>query len=163
VAVGKIYAKSETGCCPKFDPKPWDGKLVKWKGKLFLKDRVASFFHIPLNFGKVMTRNMAAIAAAGAIAKTPLLLCDESSLWGSDLFIAVGKPVPGKSMEKISGTFLTKVFSGSFGEMGKWIKEMNQFVKSKGRQCKTLYFWYTLCPKCAKHYGQNYVVLVARV
>ena len=26
-----------------------------------------------------------------------------------------------------------------------------------------LYFFYTTCPKCAKYYGKNYVVLVAQV
>jgi hypothetical protein len=130
---------------------------------LFLKDRVTSFFHIPLNFGKVMARDMDAIAAAGALAKQPLMLCDESSLWGSDVYIAVAKPVPGRQMQKISGTFLTKVFCGPFSKMGVWAKEMKKFVESRGKQCKKLYFWYTMCPACAKHYGQNYVVLVAQV
>jgi hypothetical protein len=53
----KLYKDSETGCCPRFDPKPWDKKQVTWKDKLFLKDHVRSFFHIPLNFGSVMKKN----------------------------------------------------------------------------------------------------------
>jgi hypothetical protein len=28
---------------------------------------------------------------------------------------------------------------------------------------ETLYFFYMTCPKCAKHYGKNYVVAVAKV
>lgn len=47
----KLY-DSETGCCPRFDTEPWDEKEVMFEDKLFVKDRVRSFFHIPLNFGK---------------------------------------------------------------------------------------------------------------
>jgi NMD protein affecting ribosome stability and mRNA decay len=40
---------------------------------------------------------------------------------------------------------------------------MEAFVKAKGRQLDTTYFFYTTCPRCAKHYGKNYVVGVAKV
>ena len=76
----KLYADSETGCCPRFNPEPWDQKEVTWQDKLFLKDRVKSFCHIPLNFGKVMVRDMEAITKADALAPEPLLLSDENSL-----------------------------------------------------------------------------------
>jgi len=159
----KLYDKSETGCCPRFDPKPWDGKEVTWKNELFLKDHVRSFFHIPLNFGKVMVRDMEKIQKAGALAPKPLMLSDEKSLWGSDLYIGVSKEVPGAEMTKISGTFLTKVFEGPYKNAGEWANEMKAFVKSKGKEMKKLYFFYTSCPKCAKAYGKNYVVLVAQI
>ena len=58
VVMDKLYENSETGCCPRFDPEPWDEKEVTFDDKLFVKDHVTSFFHIPLNFGKVMVRNM---------------------------------------------------------------------------------------------------------
>ncbi|HUV82805.1 MAG TPA: hydrolase, partial [archaeon] len=50
--------QSETGCCPRFNPETWDGKEITFEDKLFLRDHVRSIFHIPLNFGKVMTRSM---------------------------------------------------------------------------------------------------------
>ncbi len=53
----KLYEQSETGCCPRFNPGPWDQKEVTFQDKLFVKDRVHSFFHIPLNFGRVMVRS----------------------------------------------------------------------------------------------------------
>ena len=159
----KLYEESETGCCPRFDSKLWDEKEVTWKGKLFLKDHVRSFFHIPLNFGKVMVRDMEKITEADALAPKPLMLSDEKSLWGSDIYIEVSKEVPGAEMEKISGTFLTKVFEGPYKNAGKWAKEMKTFVKSKGKEIKKLYFFYTTCPRCAKAYGKNYVVLVAQI
>lgn len=159
----KLYEKSETGCCPKFDPKPWEDKEIKWKDKLFIKDRVLSIFHIPLNFGQVVVKNMEKIQKAEALVEKPLMLSDENSLFGSDVYIAVTKDVPDSEMVKISGTFLSKVFEGSFQKMGKWIEEMKTFVESKNKEMKKMYFFYTTCPACAKHYGKNYVVILAKV
>jgi len=161
--VQKIYADSETGCCKRFNPKPWDKKVITFKNKLFLKDHVRSLFHIPLNFGRVMARDMEKIAAAGALAKEPLMLSDECSLFGSDLYIAVGKNVPGAKMVRLSGRFLSKVFEGPFSSMGKWIQEMDAYAKRKGVKPKKTYFFYTTCPACAKVYGKNYTVLLAQI
>ena len=161
--MNKLYEKSETGCCLRFNPEPWDGKEITFQDKLFLKDRVKSIFHIPLNFGKVMVKNMERIQKAGALAPEPLMLSDENSLWGSDIYIAVTKDVPGAEMKKISGIFLSKVFDGPFSNAGKWAKEMQEFVKSRGKKMKKMYFFYTTCPKCAKFYGKNYTVILAEI
>jgi hypothetical protein len=155
--------KSETGCCPRFDSKPWDNKTITWKQKAFIKDRVRSILHIPLNFGQVMVRSMALIEKAGAQAPVQIVLCDENSLWGADVYIAVTKPVPGAEMTTLSGTFLSKVFEGQYKEIRTWITTMQTYVKGKGKTVKKLYFFYTTCPKCAKAYGKNYVVLLAQV
>jgi len=159
----KLYENSETGCCPRFDPGPWDEKEVTFDNKLFVKDHVRSFFHIPLNFGKVMVRNMEKIQKAGALPPEPLMLSDEKSLWGADIYIAVAKEVPDADMEGISGTFLTKVFEGPYKDAGKWAKAMTEYVKTKARQMKKMYFFYTTCPKCAEYYGKNYTVIFAEV
>ena len=159
----RLYENSETGCCPRFNPEPWDGKEIVFKGKLFLKDHYRSFLHIPLGFGKLMVKNMELIKNSNALTPEPLMLCDEKSMWGADCYIAVNKPVPGAKMEKISGRFLSKAFEGNYKEMGNWIKEMQAYVKSKGKEAKKLLFFYTTCPACAKHYGKNYVVILAAV
>ena len=159
----KLYEDSETGCCLRFDPEPWDEKEVTFEDKLFVKDHVTSFFHIPLNFGKVMIRNMEKIQKAEALAPEPLLLSDEKSLWGADVYIAVSKDVPDSEMVRISGTFLTKVFEGPYKNAGKWAGEMTDYVAAKAKQMQKMYFFYTTCPKCAKVYGKNYVVLLAQV
>jgi hypothetical protein len=152
-----------TECCPRFDPDPWDDKLVSWENKRFLQDRVLSFFHVPLNFAAVMRRSMAAIEAAGAITDEVVVLSDENSLWGADVYVAISKDIPGARTTTLSGTFLSKVFEGPYREMRSWIGEMKSFVKSKGNAIQKLYFFYTTCPKCAKKYGKNYVVILARV
>lgn len=160
--MAKTYVK-DTGCCKRFNPKLWDKKTLVLKNRMFLKDRVKSFFHIPLDMDKVMLRSMELIEKADAKAKVPFMLFDECSLWGSDVYIEVSKNVPKAKMVKISGTFLTKVYEGNYNEMGKWIKDMKEYVKSKGKEMKKLYFFYTMCPACAKAYGQNYTVLVSQI
>lgn len=158
----KLY-DSETGCCKKFDPTPWDEKEVTFNDKLFIKDHVINCFYIPLNFGKKMKVNVEKIMKAEAQPEEPLLLSDQCSMWGSDIFIHTTKDVPGAEMVKISGTFLTKVFEGRYKEIKNWIKEMDEYVKAQGKEQKKLYFFYTTCPSCAKHYGENYTVLLAEV
>jgi hypothetical protein len=70
-------------------------------------------------------------------------------------------------MAEISGTFLTKVFEGPFRDaprwIAKWIANMKRYVAAKNRTLERLYFGYTTCPKCAKAYGKNYVVMFAKV
>ena len=111
-------------CCPRFDPEPWDGQELHWQDKRFVKDRVTSFLRIPLNFGAVMKRSAARIEAAEAESESVIVLSDENSLWGADVYIAVAKDVPGADMASISGTFVCKVFEGPYQNMRKWIVEM---------------------------------------
>ena len=150
-------------CCPRFDPDPWDEAAITWERKRFVKDRVISFFHIPLNYGAVMTRAIKAIEAAGARSESMIVLTDENSLWGADVYVEATKDVPGASMASISGTFLSKVFEGPYRCMRNWILEMKGFVSTKGKTLNKMYFFYTTCPKCAKKYGKNYVVILAQV
>ena len=152
-----------TGCCEPFNPEPWQDKEITWQDKIFIKDHVTSFFHIPLNMGKKIIKNMKLIEQAEAKAPYQLMLTDEKSLWGADIYIDVSKEVPGAQMTTLSGTFLTKVFEGPYQNAGKWAREMKEYVGNKGKKLKKLYFSYTTCPKCAKVYGKNYVVLFAQV
>ncbi len=149
-------------CCPRFNPDPWDEKEIEWEDKKFVKDRVRSIFHIPINFGSVMKRNVELIEAADAKPEEMVVLSDENSLWGADVYIGVTKDVPSARITTISGTFLSKVFEGSYSKMKQWIDEMKQYVASEDKKLKKLYFYYTTCPKCAKKYGKNYVVLLAQ-
>jgi effector-binding domain-containing protein len=110
-----------------------------------------------------MIRNMALIEAAGAFSQDMVVLSDENSLWGADVYLSITKEVPNARVEKLSGTFLCKVFEGPYSHIRRWIKEMMQYVKDKGKSFKKLFFYYTTCPKCAKKYGKNYVVILAQV
>ena len=152
-----------TGCCEPFNPEPWQEKEIVWKDKIFVKDHITSFLHIPMNMDKIMTKNMELIEKAGAKSPVQLMLTDEKSLWGADIYIDVAKEVEGAEMATLSGTYLTKVFEGPYQNVGKWAEEMEKFVKSRGKDIKKMYFSYTTCPKCAKAYGKNYVVIFAQI
>ena len=153
----------EKECCPKFDPAPWQERWLTLDGKKFAKARVRSFLRIPLNFGAVMARNMAAIRAAGAEAKGMLVLSDENSLWGADVYLEVAKDFSGAEMAPIQGTFLAQAYEGPYRDISKWIADIRGRVAAKGKTLRKLLFYYTTCPKCAKQYGRNYVVLFAQV
>ena len=150
-------------CCPEGYPEAWNEKEISWEDKPFVKDRVRSFLHIPLNLRGVLARNVRLIEAAGALPEEMLVVTDENSLWGADMYIAVTKDVPHAQMARLSGTFLAKVFEGPYKQIPVWIKEMKTYVTSQGKEMKHLYFLYKTCPKCAKRYGKTYVVLLAQV
>lgn len=152
-----------TGCCASFDPTPWDDKEIIWKDKIFVKDHVTSFLHIPLNMGRKITANMDLIEQAGAKPPQQLIITDEMSSWGSDVYIEVTKNVPGAKMAQLSGTYLTKVFEGPYQNVGTWAQEMKKIVEERHGRLIKLLFSYTTCPKCAKAYGKNYVILFAQI
>ena len=150
-------------CCPKFDPAPWQERWLALDGKRFVKDRVRSFLRIPLNFGGVMVRNMEIIQKAGAEKADMIVLSDENSLWGSDVYLETARDVPGAEMASIPGTFLAQAYEGPYRNIPKWIADIQRRVADKGKTPKRLLFFYTTCPKCAKKYEKNYVVLFAQV
>jgi hypothetical protein len=113
--------------------------------------------------GKKIVKNIDLIEKANAKSPYQLMLTDEKSLWGSDIYIDVAKNVPGAQMATLSGTFLTKVFEGPYQKVGKWAVAMKKYVEDKGKHLNKMYFSYTTCPNCAKAYGKNYVVLFAQI
>ncbi len=151
-------------CCPRFNPAPWQERMLEWNNQPFTKDRVRSFLRIPLNFGLVMKRQLALIQKAGAEVPDMVVLSDENSLWGSDLYMEVSKAVPGARMEVLSGKFLAQVYEGPYRNIPKWIADLKRRAAAKGiTKIHKLYFYYTTCPVCAKKYGKNYVVLFAQI
>lgn len=154
---------NEKECCPKFDPAPWDGKIFDWSNKKFIKDKVFTLFFMPMNFGSVMARIMTKVEKAGVQIPEYLCLSDHTSKWNMDIYLAVDKEVPGAENVTLSGKYISKVYEGDFKETGEWCKDFSEYMKSKGLVMKKMYMWYTTCPKCAKKYGKNYVVIIAEV
>jgi hypothetical protein len=150
-------------CCPKFDPILWEDKVFEWDNKKFIKDRVFTFFYMPVNFSKVMKRLDEKITNAGAKIPDYLCLSDHTSKWNMDVFLSVDKEINGAENTTLSGKFYSKVYEGPFKHTGKWCKDFDNIVKSKRYTIKQEYMWYTTCPKCAKKYGKNYVVIWAQI
>lgn len=152
-----------TGCCPRFHPEGWDDQEMHFVDKPFVRASTLSLFHVPLNMGSVFAKTWAAIERAHAAEGTFLVLSHDDSAWHAEHLFAVDADVPGAEMVRLSGTFLTKVFEGPYADVKRWCGEMERAVAEKGKRLDTQYFFYTTCPKCAKAYGKNYVVGVARV
>jgi len=161
----------EQVCCPKFNPEPWDGKVVEWKDKKFIKDRAKTFMYIPINFGGAMTRLMKKLDDSGVRSTDMVVLSDHTSKWNMDLYLSVDKEIENAENVTLNGKYLTKVYDGDFKDTGKWGEDFERFAKEKDIKVKSstgsdqgkLYMWYTTCPKCAKKYGHNYVVFVAQL
>ncbi len=150
-------------CCPKFNPEPWDGKIIQWENKRFIKDNVCTFFFMPLNFGSVMKRLNAKVEKSGATMPDYLCLSDHTSKWNMDLYLAVDKDVADAQNTTLTGKFFSKVYEGKFSDTKKWCIDFEKTLKEKELSLKKMYMWYTTCPKCAKKYGKNYVVILGSV
>lgn len=153
----------ELECCPVFNPEPWDGKVFDWDNKKFIKDKVFTIFYMPVNFGAAMKRLTEKVEKADAGMPDMMCLSDHTSKWNMDVYLAVDKDVEGADNTTISGKFVSKVYEGDFKDTGKWGEDFEKYVREKGLKVKKWYMWYTTCPKCAKKYGKNYVVIVGRV
>ncbi len=159
--------ESSAGCCPKFDPAPWQEKTFVWEDKPFIKEAIWQLFHMPLpwtvnrSIGRMWSKAQAAGAAPEL--KDFLMLAYDPSPWRSEFYLAVTGDVPGAENIRLSGTFLTKAFDGPFSAVPQWIREMDRYLASNGEIAKKHYFYFTTCPKCARVYGHNYVVAFAQV
>jgi len=40
---------------------------------------------------------------------------------------------------------------------------MAEWMEGRGQKIRKLLMYYTTCPKCARHYGKNYVVILAQL
>lgn len=154
---------TETGCCPRFEPEPWQDGEFTFQDRLFVKASTFNFLHIPLNMGSVFGRVMKNIKASDAQGEGFLILTDDGSPWRGTHYFAVTKDVKGEEMTRLSGTYLTRVFEGPFRDAPRWYKEMDQHVRAKGKNVQRAYSFFTTCPRCAKHFGKNYVVLFAQI
>jgi hypothetical protein len=150
-------------CCPPFDPTPWDNKVFDWHDKRFIKDKVCTFFYMPLNFGCVIKRLMKKLKDAGVESKDWFCLSDHTSKWNMDIYLAVDKEIPNAETILLSGKFVSKVYEGPYRDICRWMKNFDEYANKQNLKVKKLYKWYTTCPKCAKKYGKNYVVFIAQV
>lgn len=149
-------------CCSPFDPKPWEKKFVSFDDQFFMKVKVRSFNSIPLNFGSVMKKAKQRIEGTGAKVVDSIALSNRVSKWTMEVFIAIDKEIDSLKPIKLPGKFLSNVYEGPFKDTAIWCKDFELLAKEKEFTINTWYMWYTTCPKCAKKYGKNYVVILAR-
>ena len=155
-------------CCPKFDPDKWDEKTFNWKNKAFIKDSIPTLFHIP--FPPMIGKKVARMWKMAEESKTTppekgdvLLLFADPHPFKSEIYLSVTGNVPNVNNVEISGNFMAKVFDGPYNAIPKFIKEMNNYLSGKGKKSQKYYVHYAYCPKCAKKYGHNHMILFAEV
>lgn len=155
-------------CCPIFDPAKWDKKTFDWENKLFIKESMPTFFHIPFPplIGKKMKKMCDLVNKSNAEIpdKTDaLILFRDPSAFKSEIYYAVTKEVEGANNATITGTFIAGVFDGPYNAIPKFMKEMDKYLLEENKKAKDYYVHYANCPGCAKKYGHNYMILFAEV
>jgi hypothetical protein len=153
-----------TGCCPRFHPEPWEGQMLRFEAKPFVRKTTRSLFHVPLNMGKIFSSAFAELEQADALDEERcFVLSHDASAWSAEHLFAVPHDVPGEDVVHLTGDFYTKVFEGPFKDASEWIRETRQAVEAMGRTVEKTYLFYTTCPKCGKEYGKNFVVAFAQL
>jgi hypothetical protein len=142
-------------CCPKFNPDTWDGKAFEWESKKFIKDKVSTFFYIPITFGLTMKRMNERVEKAGAKMPDWLCLSDHTSKWNMDLYLAVDKEVSGAENTTLSGNFFSKVYEGNFKNTSKWKKDFKNYAKDRGMNIKKFIFGILLVQNVLKNMAKT--------
>jgi len=157
---------NDTGCCPRFHPEAWDRKTFEFDDLMFAKTRARNFMHMPLNYTKMMTRSQQYIDNAGG--KDPdryFILTQDESNWHSNHYFEVTKNVPEMEMVKLKGHYMSKVYEGDYKEIPRMMNEFTRYLEEEDESLdmKDFYIFYTTCPKCAEHYGHNYMVFFSKI
>ena len=160
------YTKiNETGCCAVPNINEWQDTQQNFENKLFIRMYTRSFLYIPLNMAKIMKKIDAIARANNSVPPTEdvMILSRDISPWRAEQLYAVSKPISDADMVTLEGSFLTKVFEGSYKNAKSWYVTMQNAAKKTGKQLEAIYMFYTTCPRCAKHYGKNYVIGLAHI
>jgi hypothetical protein len=158
-------------CCPEFSLEKWDKKTFNWDNKQFIKETIPTLFHVPFPsmIGKKITKMMDLATRANKIDSKKdevLILFQDPSAFRSNIYISVTGDVPGANNVKISGTFIARVYDGSYNEIIKFVKDMNAYLEKEGKKIPPndeYYIHYAYCPKCAQKFGHNYMILFAKI
>ena len=158
-------AVNETGCCAIPEVGAWDRQVVHFHDKRFIRMHTRSLFFVPMNMTQVMTQIQQRAEAAGASMpeREAMILSRDLSPFRAEHLYAVTRPVPGADNVTLSGDFATRVFEGPYRQAKTWHDQILAYAIEIGRTPSDVYFFYTTCPTCAKHYGKNYVVALARL
>ena len=154
--------------CPVFDPQKWDNKVFKWENKLFIREPIPSFFHIPfppmIKSKVILMCTLADNADADIEDKSEmLLLFHDSSPFKSEIFYSVNREIEGADNISMSGRFFAQVFDGPYNRIPKYIREKNIRLSADHQTAKDFYVHYAYCPECQKKYKHNYMIIFAEI
>jgi hypothetical protein len=155
-------------CCPEFHPEKWEAKTHQWDNKLFIKETMPTFFHMPLAsiINKKVTKMcqmMEEAKMAESNSEDVLLLFRDPSAFKSEIYLSVAGEIPKANNVGVSGLFFSKVFAGPYKDVPKFIKQMDDHLAKENKKAKDYYIHYAYCPKCAEKYGKNYMIIFAQI
>lgn len=153
----------ENICCPEFNVENWDKKHFEWKNKRFVRDKVFTFFHIPVGFGRTMTKIMKKMTASGVNSPEWMSLSHHTSRWNMDVLVEVDGEVKGADNTVLNGKFYSRVYEGPYKDTQKWCDDYELDIADQDKELKKMYMWYVYCPKCAKKYGKNYTAIIGEI
>ncbi|MDO8308181.1 MAG: hypothetical protein Q7V58_07470 [Actinomycetota bacterium] len=157
--------RNETDCCAVPDVAGWDRRTVVFAGQPFIRRTTRNVLHVPVNMARTMSALQTDAQRGGVLPETShvLVLSRDLSPWRAEHLMAVTGPVEGADNVELSGTFASRVFEGPFRNAGSWDRDVREYAESLGADPHEVYFFYTTCPACAKHYSKNYVIALARI
>ncbi len=100
---------------------------------------------------------------SGITVPDALCLSHHTSKWNMDVYLAVDKEMSDSENVKLSGKFYCRGYEGDFRKTGEWISDFKKTSSEKHFLTAKMYMCYTICPKCAKTYGKNYVVILSKI
>lgn len=92
-----------------------------------------------------------------------LILFRDPSAFKSEIYFAVNKDVKNANNVSLSGTFATRVFDGPYNSIPVHIKTMEKQLSEQNKKATDFFVHYAYCPKCARKYGHNYMILFAKL
>jgi hypothetical protein len=156
---------NETNCCGVPNIGEWDKQEFEFRDVNFVRLHTRSFLYMPLNMSGVMKtlQELANKSGKEMPSQKAMILSRDLSPWKAEQLYRVAGPVEGADNVVLSGKFKTMVFEGPYKEVKNWYKQIIEYAQSDGKNAVEIYFFYTTCPKCAKHYGKNYVIALAKI
>jgi len=166
VVMPKTYTKiNETGCCALPNVDAWNRVIIEFHDRKFIRLHTRSMLFVPLNMERIMTelQEVAQEAKAMMPPEEAMVLSRDLTPWRAEQLYAVSKTVSGADNVVLNGDFASVVFEGDYSRAKDWRDEIVKYATELGRKADEVYFFYTTCPKCAEHYGKNYVVGLAKL
>ena len=119
---------SHDGSRPEFQLKQYQEVLHEWSDRPFYRERVRCFLTIPIRFNHFVKKTKATIQQD----EDQLVLTPMQSVWGCDVLFSVTpeEAIFPENIDYVSGTFASKVFSGTRYNTVPWVAEMQRWVRS---------------------------------
>lgn len=157
--------KNETGCCAIPNVADWDKRDFDVKDVHFIRAYTRSLLFMPLNMSTIVNRLNDAASRAGVMmpSEHAMILSRDLSPWKAEQLYRVTQPIEGADNVTFTGLYQTLVFEGPYKNAKTWYDQALAHARESGKEAKEVYFFYTTCPKCSKHYGKNYVITMAKV